>query len=60
MVDYSVSYYRADRYKLWVPLQRPGRPPHAELRFGVPLVARTLGQPINPRMHHIRSPLLGT
>lgn len=24
MVDYSVSYYRADRYKLWVPLQRPG------------------------------------
>lgn len=25
MVDYSVSYYRADRYKLWVPLQRPGR-----------------------------------
>lgn len=24
LVDYSVSYYRADRYKLWVPLQRPG------------------------------------
>lgn len=24
VVDYSVSYYRADRYKLWVPLQRPG------------------------------------
>lgn len=24
MIDYSVSYYRADRYKLWVPLQRPG------------------------------------
>ncbi|WP_427017954.1 GntR family transcriptional regulator [Pseudarthrobacter sp. P1] len=24
MVDYSVSFYRADRYKLWVPLQRPG------------------------------------
>lgn len=24
MVDFSVSYYRADRYKLWVPLQRPG------------------------------------
>jgi GntR family transcriptional regulator len=24
IVDYSVSYYRADRYKLWVPLQRPG------------------------------------
>lgn len=24
MVDYSVSYYRADRYKLWIPLQRPG------------------------------------
>ncbi len=23
-VDYSVSYYRADRYKLRVPLQRPG------------------------------------
>lgn len=30
MVDYSVSYYRADRYKLWVPLQRPGvRSPRA-------------------------------
>ena len=30
MVDYSVSYYRADRYKLWVPLQRPGaRTPRA-------------------------------
>jgi GntR family transcriptional regulator len=28
LVDYSVSLYRADRYKLWVPLQRPGsRPP---------------------------------
>jgi GntR family transcriptional regulator len=26
MVDYSVSFYRADRYKLWVPLQRPGAP----------------------------------
>lgn len=25
MVDFSVSYYRADRYKIWVPLQRPGR-----------------------------------
>lgn len=24
VADYSVSYYRADRYKLWVPLQRPG------------------------------------
>ncbi|GAB3753700.1 GntR family transcriptional regulator [Zhihengliuella somnathii] len=24
LVDYSISYYRADRYKLWVPLQRPG------------------------------------
>ncbi|MBW4094375.1 MAG: GntR family transcriptional regulator, partial [Acidobacteria bacterium] len=24
MVDFSVSYYRADRYKLWVPIQRPG------------------------------------
>ncbi len=24
MVDFSVSFYRADRYKLWVPLQRPG------------------------------------
>jgi GntR family transcriptional regulator len=24
MVDFSISYYRADRYKLWVPLQRPG------------------------------------
>lgn len=30
MIDYSVSYYRADRYKLWVPLQRPGvRSPRA-------------------------------
>lgn len=30
MIDYSVSYYRADRYKLWVPLQRPGvRTPRA-------------------------------
>ena len=29
MVDYSVSYYRADRYKLWVPLQRPGARPRA-------------------------------
>ena len=30
LVDYSVSLYRADRYKLWVPLQRPGaRPPRA-------------------------------
>ncbi|MBT1001734.1 GntR family transcriptional regulator [Paenarthrobacter sp. DKR-5] len=30
MVDYSVSFYRADRYKLWVPLQRPGtRTPRA-------------------------------
>lgn len=30
MVDYSVSFYRADRYKLWVPLQRPGvRSPRA-------------------------------
>lgn len=30
MVDFSVSYYRADRYKLWVPLQRPGvRTPRA-------------------------------
>ncbi|MGJ9402018.1 GntR family transcriptional regulator [Arthrobacter sp. KK5.5] len=29
LLDYSVSLYRADRYKLWVPLQRPGtRPPH--------------------------------
>nr|WP_231391786.1 GntR family transcriptional regulator [Arthrobacter sp. 35W] len=27
MVDYSVSFYRADRYKLWVPLQRPGARP---------------------------------
>ena len=27
MVDYSVSYYRADRYKLWVPLQRPASGP---------------------------------
>lgn len=27
MADYSVSYYRADRYKLWVPLQRPGGRP---------------------------------
>ncbi|MGG5751531.1 GntR family transcriptional regulator [Zafaria sp. Z1313] len=28
LLDYSVSLYRADRYKLWVPLQRPGtRPP---------------------------------
>ncbi len=24
MADFSISYYRADRYKLWVPLQRPG------------------------------------
>lgn len=23
-VDYSISFYRADRYKLRVPLQRPG------------------------------------
>ncbi|MFB0834302.1 GntR family transcriptional regulator [Arthrobacter halodurans] len=30
LVDYSVSLYRADRYKLWVPLQRPGsRAPHS-------------------------------
>jgi GntR family transcriptional regulator len=37
MIDYSVSYYRADRYKLWVPLQRPGiRTPRAysSKRFG--------------------------
>lgn len=30
LVDYSVSLYRADRYKLFVPLQRPGtRQPHS-------------------------------
>lgn len=34
MVDYSVSYYRADRYKLWVPLQRPGARPARDYASG--------------------------
>ncbi len=34
MVDYSVSYYRADRYKLWVPLQRPGARPARNQSLG--------------------------
>ena len=28
LVSYSVSFYRADRYKLWVPLSRPQPPIH--------------------------------
>jgi GntR family transcriptional regulator len=28
LVSYSVSFYRADRYKLWVPLARPLPPIH--------------------------------
>ena len=39
MVDYSVSYYRADRYKLWVPLQRPGVRPTRNYASGYRPVA---------------------
>ena len=44
MVDYSVSYYRADRYKLWVPLQRPGvRPARTTMPRGTARTAGTRG-----------------
>jgi GntR family transcriptional regulator len=26
VIEYAVSAYRADRYQLWVPLERPAQP----------------------------------